>query len=57
MSRSRHSVAPERVDVHERWMTRAAVDALHGDGTANDLGAQILGAEVGEFEYPNAVRR
>lgn len=49
-------VDPDRVNVYERWTTRAAVEAFRGDGTSNDLGAQILGAEVSEFEYSNEVR-
>ncbi|WP_040729586.1 putative quinol monooxygenase [Nocardia tenerifensis] len=50
-------VEPDRVNVYERWVSRSAVDEFRGAGTSdNDLGAQILGAEVSEFECANEVR-
>ncbi|MEV6274571.1 antibiotic biosynthesis monooxygenase family protein [Nocardia sp. NPDC051832] len=40
---------PDRVNILERWSTRAALDAFRGAGTAGDLDAQILSADVAEF--------
>ncbi|MGY2121585.1 hypothetical protein ACW9HJ_09040 [Nocardia gipuzkoensis] len=36
---------PDRVDVYERWTTRAAVERFRGTGTSGDLDAQIVGAD------------
>ncbi|WP_067799957.1 putative quinol monooxygenase [Nocardia beijingensis] len=42
---------PDRVNVYERWTTRAAVERFRGTGTSGDLDTQIVGADVREFEY------
>ncbi|MEV6431754.1 antibiotic biosynthesis monooxygenase family protein [Nocardia sp. NPDC051463] len=49
-------VEPDRVNVYERWSTRSALDRFRGAGTEGDLGAQILGAEVSEFDYTDETR-
>ncbi|MGV9972417.1 putative quinol monooxygenase [Nocardia beijingensis] len=42
---------PDRVNVYERWTTRAAVERFRGTGTSGDLDTQIVRADVREFEY------
>ncbi|MER7454439.1 antibiotic biosynthesis monooxygenase family protein [Nocardia beijingensis] len=42
---------PDRVNVYERWTTRAAVERFRGTGTSGDFDTQIVGADVREFEY------
>ncbi len=49
-------VEPDRINVFERWASRTALDAFRGYGTSGDLDAQIVGAEVSEFEYSGEVR-
>lgn len=39
----------ERVNVFERWTSRAALDAFRGDGTGDEQAALITGADVREF--------
>ncbi|MFI9413629.1 putative quinol monooxygenase [Nocardia gamkensis] len=47
---------PDRVNVYERWTTRAAVERFRGAGTSGDLDALIVGADVREFEYETETR-
>ncbi|MBF6465412.1 antibiotic biosynthesis monooxygenase [Nocardia beijingensis] len=49
-------IEPDRVNVYERWATRAAVERFRGTGTSGDLDAQIMGADVREFEYETETR-
>ncbi|NNH71523.1 antibiotic biosynthesis monooxygenase [Nocardia uniformis] len=49
-------VAPDRVNVYERWSTRADVEAFRGEGTSGGLDDQIVGADVREFEYGTETR-
>ncbi|WP_280266348.1 putative quinol monooxygenase [Nocardia wallacei] len=39
----------DRVNVYERWTTRAAVEAFRGNGPGDELSAQITAADVREF--------
>ncbi len=41
---------PARVNVHERWASREAVEAFRGDGPPEDPAAMLLGAEVREYD-------
>jgi quinol monooxygenase YgiN len=43
---------PERVNVYERWVDRAALLAFRGDGPSDDLNELIIDAAVREFEVP-----
>ncbi|MBF6328521.1 putative quinol monooxygenase [Nocardia transvalensis] len=42
-------VEPDRVNVYERWTTRAAVEAFRGEGPGEDLSDRIVDADVREF--------
>jgi quinol monooxygenase YgiN len=44
---------PDRINVLERWATRAQLEAFRGSGPSEDQGAAIRSAEVGEFEVPD----
>ncbi|MEU4343555.1 antibiotic biosynthesis monooxygenase family protein [Nocardia sp. NPDC023852] len=46
----------DRVNIFERWATRAALERFRGTGTSGDLDAQIVGADVREFEYATDIR-
>lgn len=46
---------PDRINVYERWSSRAAVNEFRGAGTSDGLDAEILAADVREFEYTNEV--
>jgi quinol monooxygenase YgiN len=41
---------PGRVNVYERWASRAAVDAFRGGGPSDDQGAALLWASVAEYD-------
>jgi len=41
---------PARIQVLERWESRAAVEAFRGDGVGDDQGRMILGASVTEHD-------
>lgn len=41
---------PARIDVFERWDSRAAVDAFRGDGPDDSQRAAIVSASVSEYE-------
>ena len=40
----------DRVNVFERWSTIAALEAFRGEGPGDDLSADIVSAEVAEYE-------
>lgn len=44
----------DRVNVFERWSTVAALEAFRGEGPGDDLSADIVSAEVAEYELPDA---
>lgn len=39
-----------RVNVYERWVSRAAVEAFRGSGPSDEQGAALLGASVAEYD-------
>lgn len=39
-----------RINVLERWQSQAAVDAFRGDGVSEEQAAQVLGADVREYD-------
>ena len=41
---------PGRVNVYERWVSRAAVEAFRGSGPSDDQGAALLSASVAEYD-------
>ena len=41
---------PGRVNVYERWASRAAVEAFRGSGPSDEQGAALLGASVAEYD-------
>lgn len=41
---------PGRINIFERWVTQAAVDAFRGSGTDSEQGAMILSASVEEYD-------
>jgi len=41
---------PGRVNVYERWVSRAAVEAFRGSGPSDDQGAALLWASVAEYD-------
>ena len=43
-------VDPGRIDVFERWESRAAVEAFRGSGVDGEQGAAIITAAVAEYE-------
>ncbi|WP_207838501.1 putative quinol monooxygenase [Williamsia soli] len=45
-----------RINVYERWSGRRELDAFRGDGTGDDQGAQILGADVREYICDREIR-
>ncbi|WP_139977847.1 putative quinol monooxygenase [Nocardioides litoris] len=45
-------VDPGRVNVLERWASRAELEAFRGSGPSGDQQATILAADVGEHEVP-----
>ncbi|WP_040772775.1 putative quinol monooxygenase [Nocardia pneumoniae] len=49
-------IEPDRVNIYERWADRAAMERFRGAGTSSDLAAQIVGADVREFEYHTEIR-
>ncbi|MFI6866486.1 putative quinol monooxygenase [Nocardia sp. NPDC050406] len=49
-------VEPDRVNVYERWATRADAEAFRGAGTSGELAERIVGADVREFEYDTEIR-
>jgi quinol monooxygenase YgiN len=47
---------PSRVDIFERWESRAAVDAFRGGGPSDEQQGSIVSASVSEFDV-SAERR
>lgn len=43
-------VDPGRVNIFERWDSRAAVEAFRGSGPSDEQGAAILSASVAEYD-------
>jgi quinol monooxygenase YgiN len=43
-------VDERRVNVCERWESRAQLDAFRGDGPGDDLGERIVAVHVREYE-------
>lgn len=43
-------VDPTRVNVYERWVSRAAVERFRGDGVGDDQTSMIVDAEVTEYK-------
>ena len=43
-----------RIDVYERWESRAAAEAFRGDGPSDDQNAAIVSASVAEYEVADA---
>jgi quinol monooxygenase YgiN len=43
-------VDPGRINVFERWETRAAVERFRGDGPSEEQGAAMLSASVAEYD-------
>ncbi|MET7995240.1 antibiotic biosynthesis monooxygenase family protein [Amycolatopsis sp. NPDC005232] len=41
---------PGRIVVFERWESRAAVEAFRGSGSSDEQNAEILAAEVAEYD-------
>lgn len=46
------TVDPGRIDVYERWCTRAELMAFRGSGPSGEQQAALLSVEVGEYEVP-----
>jgi quinol monooxygenase YgiN len=42
-------VDPGRIDIFERWESRAAVEAFRGSGPSDDQTAAMLSASVAEY--------
>jgi len=45
---------PGRVNVYERWVSRAAVEAFRGSGPSDDQSAALLSASVAEYDVAAA---
>jgi quinol monooxygenase YgiN len=43
-------VDPGRIDVFERWESRAAVEAFRGSGPSDEQSAAMLSASVAEYD-------
>lgn len=41
---------PGRVNIYERWESRATVEAFRGDGPSDEQGAAIRAASVSEYD-------
>ena len=49
-------VDASRINIFERWESRAAVEAFRGDGPSGDQAATILDAEVSEYDIGSSNR-
>ncbi|WP_237568182.1 putative quinol monooxygenase [Mycolicibacterium lacusdiani] len=49
-------VDPGRINVFERWDSRAAVEAFRGDGPSDEQNAALLDASVAEYDVGGAAR-
>ena len=47
---SADAVDPRRVNVFERWRTRASFDAFRGDGPDDEIAGRILEIDVDEYQ-------
>jgi quinol monooxygenase YgiN len=43
-------IDPGRINVFERWESRAAVEAFRGSGPSDEQGAAMLSASVAEYD-------
>jgi quinol monooxygenase YgiN len=43
-------VAPGRINIFERWESRAAVEAFRGSGPSDEQSAAMLSASVAEYD-------
>jgi len=43
-------VDAQRINIFERWASQAAVEAFRGSGPSADQGAQMLSADVAEYD-------
>ena len=50
-------VDPERINILERWESRAAVEAFRGAGPSDEQGAAIVSAFVVEYDVAHGGRR
>jgi quinol monooxygenase YgiN len=41
---------PDRIDIFERWESRAAVDAFRGSGPSDEQQNSIVGASISEYD-------
>jgi quinol monooxygenase YgiN len=46
-------VEPGRINIFERWESRAAVEAFRGSGPSEEQKAALLSASVAEYEIPD----
>ena len=44
---------PDRIDIFERWESRAALDEFRGGGPSDEQQGQIVSASVCEYEVGN----
>jgi quinol monooxygenase YgiN len=49
-------IEPGRINVFERWDSRAAVEAFRGDGPSDEQNAALLDASVAEYDVSGAAR-
>ena len=49
-------VDPSRINIFERWQTRAAVEAFRGEGQSDEQSAAITFADVAEFDVGAATQ-
>lgn len=43
-------VDPRRINIYERWESQAAVEAFRGSGSSGEQAAQMLSADVAEYD-------
>ena len=49
-------IEPGRINVFERWDSRAAVEAFRGDGPSNEQNAALIDASVAEYDVSRGAR-
>jgi len=49
-------IEPGRINVFERWDSRAAVEAFRGDGPSGEQNAALLDASVAEYVVSGAAK-
>ena len=47
-------VQPDRINILERWESRAAVEAFRGTGPSGEQRSAILSASVAEYDVANS---